>query len=156
SNVLGSDGRLYDIGNAPADLQFLGVGQGFIRKNEHWGVTQAWMNPFGKGAVSTRFEQGYTVGRDAGKLILSTPTSIFEGTIKAGVVTGNRQTDARPAGVTDGYKLTQDAAARAGILALGQYTANGLANGYATEVVFGKDEPSITGSLSPSDALPAD
>ena len=81
----------------------------------HWNVVEVYLSPFGKG--SSRWENGYTMGRDAGSLLLSTPTSVFEGTILANVIDGEQQLAKRPAGITDGYKLTQNTAPLAGALA---------------------------------------
>ncbi|WP_051334972.1 filamentous haemagglutinin family protein [Bradyrhizobium sp. Ai1a-2] len=155
TNFLGSDGRLYNINNARADMTFYGLGDGFIREHDRWKVTEVWTSPFGKGRESVRWEEGYTVGRDAGKLILSTPTAVFEGDIIADVINGERQTSARPSGVIDGYKLTQTTAPVAGTLALGQYTGTGLANAYTTDVKFDSVAP-VTAGLDASAALPAD
>src|SRR5678815_3011071 len=105
----------YSVGQARADMQFYGPGAGFIREHKLGGkvapnLTEVWTSPFGKARVTTRWEDGYTIGRDAGSLVLSTPTSVFEADIVADVVTGSRQTTARPDGVTDGYKLSQNVA----------------------------------------------
>lgn len=137
SNFLGKDGRITNINNARGDMLFYGLGQGFIRKSERWGITEIWTSIFGRGRVSRRWEDGYTVGRDAGALILSTPTSIFEADILADIVQGQRQINARPAGVTDGYKLTQTAAPLQGALAIGQYGALGLVGAYNSDVRIG-------------------
>ncbi len=156
TNFLGADGRLYNIGdNAPADMKYYGVGSGFIRDHEHWGVTEVWMNPFGLNRDSYRWEDGYTVGRDAGRLILSTPTSVFEGDILASVIQGERQINARPTGLTDGYKATQNTAALAGQLAVGRY---GVANGdglFNSDVKFG-NVASFTAALTADTALSGD
>ncbi len=153
SNFLGRDGRLYSINDARADMTFYGLGHGFIRSHARWGVTEVWMSPFGRGRESTRWEDGYTVGRDAGRLVLSTPTAIFEGKILADVVTGDRQINARPDGVTDGYKLAPNTAALNGQLLLGRYgvTTDGLFN---SNVKFG-DVASITAGLSAVSVLPS-
>ncbi|MCK9916037.1 filamentous hemagglutinin family protein [Microbacteriaceae bacterium K1510] len=86
---------------------------------------------------------------------MSTPTAIFEGDILADTVTGQAQTGARPFDVTDGYKLGQTTAPRAGTLALGLYTATGLTNAYSTDVKFA-DVAAITAGLNASGALPTD
>ncbi|MCK9917129.1 filamentous hemagglutinin family protein, partial [Microbacteriaceae bacterium K1510] len=112
-------------------------------------------SPLSKGGISLRWQDGYTVGRDAGRLNLSTPTAIFEGDILADTVTGQAQTSARPSDVTDGYKLSQTTAPRAGTLALGLYTATGLTNAYNIDVKFA-DVAAITAGLNASGALPAD
>ncbi|MDE1172717.1 MAG: filamentous hemagglutinin N-terminal domain-containing protein, partial [Parvibaculaceae bacterium] len=155
SNFLGSDGHLYNVGDAPADMLFYGVGQGFVRRHERWGITEVWMSPLGRGAASIAWQDGYTVGRDAGSLILSTPTSLFEGTIEADVVTGIEQTGARPSGVSDGYRLTQETAPLPGTLALGQYGGFGLIGAQPTDVRFG-DIAAVTDGLDLATPLPGD
>ncbi|MGY3529681.1 filamentous hemagglutinin family protein [Bradyrhizobium sp. USDA 4452] len=151
--LLGSDGRIYNADNAPANLTYVAVANGFIVNHAHWNVVEVYLSPFGKGR--SRWENGYTVGRDAGSLVLATPTSIFEGTILAGVIDGETQIAKRPAGVTDGYKLTQNTVPLAGTLALGQYNPYGLAGAYATDVTFGNFAP-VTGNLGLTSALPTD
>ncbi|TAI65967.1 hypothetical protein CWO89_10660 [Bradyrhizobium sp. Leo170] len=153
TNFLGADGRLYNINDARADMTFYGLGSGFIRKHERWNVTEVWTSPFGRGRESVRWEEGYTVGRDAGRLILSTPTAVFEGDILADVVTGERQQQARPEGITDGYKAAQNTIAQAGSLVLGRYDLTAGNNGpYAVDVRIG-DVADVTGNLTSDAAL---
>ncbi|WP_084806609.1 filamentous hemagglutinin N-terminal domain-containing protein [Bradyrhizobium sp. NAS80.1] len=154
SALLGSDGRTYSVDNAPGYLTYVAAVDGFVVNHERAGVVEIYTHRLG-GNKNARWEDGYTVGRDAGKLILSTPTSIFEGNIVADVVTGTRQTSARPSNVTDGYKLTQNIAPLAGTLALGQYDRYGLAGGYNTDVKFGS-VASITNGLTATGVLPSD
>ncbi|EIP99285.1 filamentous hemagglutinin family N-terminal domain protein [Opitutaceae bacterium TAV1] len=135
TRVLGSDGKLYDLSSAPADLTFFALGNAHVEKSAKWGVTKVWSNPLTNQAHVTREEEGYTVGRDAGTLILTTPTAVFDGTILAGVVNGSRQIHARPGGVTDGYKLGQTQAALAGRLTLSGYQTSLINNVITTIVV---------------------
>ncbi|HEX7921152.1 MAG TPA: filamentous hemagglutinin family protein [Bradyrhizobium sp.] len=151
--LLGNDGRIYSADDAPANLTYVAVANGFIVNHAHWNVVEVYLSPFGKG--STRWENGYTLGRDAGSLVLATPTSVFEGTILANVIDGENQIAKRPTGVTDGYKLTQNTVPLAGTLALGQYNRYGLAGAYNTDVAFGNIAP-VTGNLGLTSALPAD
>ncbi|MDH2383623.1 filamentous haemagglutinin family protein [Bradyrhizobium sp. CER78] len=151
--LLGNDGRIYSADNAPSYLTYVAVANGFIVNHAHWGVVEVYLSPFGKG--SSRWENGYTMGRDAGSLVLSTPTSVFEGTILANVIDGEEQIAKRPAGVSDGYKLTQNTVPLAGTLALGQYTRYGLAGAYNTDVTFGNVAP-VSGNLGLTSALPSD
>ncbi|WP_342726192.1 filamentous hemagglutinin family protein [Bradyrhizobium sp. B097] len=150
--LLGNDGRIYNADDAPANLTYVAVANGFIVNHAHWNVIEVYLSPFGRG--SSRWENGYTVGRDAGSLVLATPTSVFEGTILANVIDGENQIAKRPTGVTDGYKLTQNTVPLAGTLALGQYNGYGLANAYNTDVSFGNVAP-VTGGLDLTSALPA-
>src|SRR5262249_12695112 len=84
SNFLGADGRVYNINNAPSDLLLEGLAGGFARKHYINGqvdedLTEYWISPFNRGALSRTWEDAYTVGRDAGSLNLSSPTSVFQG-----------------------------------------------------------------------------
>jgi hypothetical protein len=115
SYLIGSDGRIYNVNNAPADLTYSVLG-GFTVGHAHWGVTQIYWPSLLPRQI---YEPGYTVGRDAGSLILSTPTSIFEGTVQAAVIEGDEQTVARPTGITDPYLLTQTTVPLGGSIDLG-------------------------------------
>ncbi|WP_312690748.1 hypothetical protein, partial [Brevundimonas nasdae] len=101
TRVLGADGKMYDVGNAPAGMSFISIGDSFSRNHDRWGeqYVEVYANPLFSRANTLRWEEGYSVGRDAGKLILSTPTAVMEAAILAGVVNGARQTQARPDGV---------------------------------------------------------
>ncbi|MBR1218972.1 filamentous hemagglutinin family protein [Bradyrhizobium sp. U87765 SZCCT0131] len=156
SYVLGSDGRVYNVNTAPSNLTYSAVVTGFVVQHKQGGkldpaLTEIYASPLGIGR--SIWQDGYTVGRDAGQLILSAPTAVFEGTILADVIRSQRQIGARPAGVTDGYKLTQTTAPLAGTLALGQYNGFGLVGAYNTDVKFGAVAP-ITSGLNTSDVLP--
>ncbi|HXH46584.1 MAG TPA: filamentous hemagglutinin family protein [Bradyrhizobium sp.] len=110
------------------------------------GITEVYDNALG-GFKNARWEDGYTVGRDAGRLVLSTPTSIFEGNIVADVVNGQRQTGARVAGVVDGYKLTQNTVALPGTLALQGY---GFINNTPTAVAL-STQVTFSNAAAPAD-----
>ncbi|WP_160168976.1 filamentous hemagglutinin N-terminal domain-containing protein [Bradyrhizobium sp. Ai1a-2] len=153
TNFLGGDGRLYSIDNARGDMTFYGVGQGFSRDHERWGVTEVWSSPFGRGRENVRWEDGYTIGRDAGRLNLSTPAAIFEGEIVNDVVQGSRQNSARPDGVTDGYKVGQNVVAQNGTLSVGHYTHFGLVDAYSSDVRIGAIDQ-VAAALDADKALP--
>ena len=159
SKLIGSDGRIYSFDNAPADMKFIGSAGGFVRTHNIQGqlanaLTEVWSTIFDRSS-SWRYEAGYTVGRDAGRINLSTPTAMFEAEILAGVITGERQNSARAAAVADGYKQVQNAAPQAGTLALGQYTGLGRLDLFDTDIRIGRF---AAGSVlaSPSDTIPSD
>ncbi|MGO4714356.1 filamentous hemagglutinin family protein [Bradyrhizobium sp. 2TAF24] len=138
--VLGSDGRVYTMASAPANLTYTAVMNGFVVQHKQGGkvdpkLTEIYASPLGFGG--SVWQDGYTVGRDAGKLILSAPTAVFEGDIVAGVINGLRQTDATAVSVTDGYKKTQTSVASAATLAVGRYDATGRIGGYASDIRVG-------------------
>ncbi|MGK5036237.1 filamentous haemagglutinin family protein [Janthinobacterium sp. LB3P118] len=116
----GADGKLYDAGSAPADLAYLGVYKGYEEEHARWGkeASAFYANPLI--AAQQRLENGYTVGRDAGKLVIATGSAVLEGGIAGDVFQGERQTQA-PQALLDGYQQSQLAAAQRGQLIVGQY-----------------------------------
>ncbi len=153
--LTGSDGKLYNVATAPAGLTYTGVYGGVTVEQPRWNVTQVFQNPLI--APSQIWQAGYTVGRDAGKLVLSTPTAIFEGTIDAGVVAGRNQTQPRPAGVTDGYTLAQTVVPLGGTLQYGNFATTGTLNGtYPTDLRLTDAAPAIAATLGVDTPLPAD
>ncbi|MNU56154.1 Heme/hemopexin-binding protein precursor [compost metagenome] len=136
TRMLGSDGKLYDLGKAPVGVKMLAVGNAFVVNHDRWGEAfqEVYAQPLFSSARSVRWEAGYTVGRDAGVLSLSAPTVLFDGQIVADVVVGERQTGERPTvppvikdGMTsgafperlDGYDLPQNVTPLAGGLYIG-------------------------------------
>ena len=116
----GADGKLHEAGSAPADLAYLGVYKGYEEEHARWGkdASAFYANPLI--AAQQRLENGYTVGRDAGKLIIATGSAVLEGGILGDVFQGERQTQA-PQALLDGYQQSQLAAAQRGQLIVGQY-----------------------------------
>jgi len=164
TNLIGRDGRRYSVDNAPADLDFVSFAGGFRRSHNIQGrederLTEIWTTVFDRGRTSLRWEDGYSVGRDAGRLNLSAPTVIFEADILADVIQGKAQTKRRTEGVTDGYKVTQTSVAQGGTVALGNYTPTLGAHGrnavFDTDVVIG-DVAAITGGFGAETAIADD
>ncbi|WP_370679428.1 filamentous haemagglutinin family protein [Comamonas sp. GB3 AK4-5] len=114
----GSDGRLYELSSAPGDLVYEGLYQGYALSSERWGQTLSFYNPLI--GSSQRYEAGTTVGRDAGKLVVSTSNALLEGSVVSAVYQGDQQTEA-PQAELDGYSQSQSAVARAGQLIVGLY-----------------------------------
>nr|WP_049824679.1 filamentous haemagglutinin family protein [Rhodopseudomonas palustris] len=125
--VIGADGRIYSIGNAPADMPIISYGSGFTRDHARWGQKETWGAP-AHGAVRSFHQDAYSVGRDAGLLQILAATSDFKADIDAAVYTGERQTTSRPSTKTDGYKLTQTQPGLPGQLLVGTVDI-GLGNG---------------------------
>ncbi|RZL66192.1 MAG: filamentous hemagglutinin N-terminal domain-containing protein [Variovorax sp.] len=114
----GADGNLYNASTAPGDLLYTGVYKGFEDTSKRWGVTESFYNPLI--APARRLENGYTVGRDAGRLVVATRAATLEGEVGGDAFHGMRQTRARDAGL-DGYEQAQTAAAQRGQLVVGSY-----------------------------------
>jgi filamentous hemagglutinin family protein len=116
----GADGRLYEVNKAPGDQRYTGLYKGFEDEHERWGekATDYYYNPLI--GPQKRLENGYTVGRDAGLLVVGTKSAVFEGAIVGEAFQGVRQTQA-PNIDLDGYDQSQNAAARGGQLVVGSY-----------------------------------
>ncbi|OYU88227.1 MAG: filamentous hemagglutinin [Bradyrhizobiaceae bacterium PARB1] len=142
TNLIGRDGRRYSVDNAPADLDFVGFAGGFRRTHNIQGrederLTEIWTTVFDRGRNSLRWEDGYSVGRDAGRLLISAPTAVLEADIIADLIQGKRQIEARRSDILDGYKSGQNSVAQAGGLALGQYDGFGRTGAYMSDVRIG-------------------
>ncbi|VFR53265.1 Filamentous haemagglutinin family outer membrane protein associated with VreARI signalling system [plant metagenome] len=114
----GSDGRLYTADRAPGDLLYDGIYRGYEVTSARWGQTRRYYDAMM--APTSRKEAGYTVGRDAGAVIVSTKNAVLEGQLVGETYQGARQTGAPQAGV-DGYQQSHDAQARGGQLIVGSY-----------------------------------
>ncbi len=160
----GADGRLYEVSKAPGDLLYTGLYQGFEEQHARWGenTTRYFYNPLI--APRQRLESGYTTGRDAGRLVVSTNAAVLEGEIEAGVYQGPQQHQVR-ADLADGYRQSQQAVARSGQLTVGRYDP--VFDAQAGEiyynlgvmqdkVVFDNQTPDIANALALTDALPAE
>ncbi|WP_030131573.1 filamentous hemagglutinin family protein [Pseudomonas sp. QTF5] len=115
----GPNGRLYELSKAPGDILYTGIYKGYEDHSQRWGQTEYYYNPLI--APRERFEAGYTVGRDAGKLVVSTHNAVLEGQIVGEVYQGERQAQAANLNL-DGYQQSQNAVARRAQLLVGNYT----------------------------------
>ncbi len=104
----GNDGRLYELSRAPGDILYTGLYQGYEDHSQRWGQTAFYYNPLI--APRERFESGYSVGRDAGSLVIGTRNAVLEGQIVGDTFQGDRQVQ-RPQVGLDGYNQSQNAVA---------------------------------------------
>ncbi|MFW0758573.1 filamentous hemagglutinin family protein [Pseudomonas sp. H11T01] len=114
----GADGRLYEVSRAPGDLLYTGVYKGYESHSARWGQTDYFYNPLI--APRQRYEAGYSVGRDAGQLVVATNNAVLDGELVGKTFQGDRQTQAPQAGL-DGYQQTQSSAPRGAQLIVGTY-----------------------------------
>ncbi|MBB5048281.1 filamentous hemagglutinin family protein [Rhodopseudomonas rhenobacensis] len=92
TQLLGADGRIYNIGSAMPDQVYVGLAGGFTRDHAHWGIKETWTSILGRGSKSVRFEEGYTDGRNAGGIVIYNGAGlVMEGEIDGHVITGARQ-----------------------------------------------------------------
>ncbi|VFR38393.1 Filamentous haemagglutinin family outer membrane protein associated with VreARI signalling system [plant metagenome] len=161
----GSDGRLYTADRAPGDLLYDGIYRGYEVTSERWGQTRRYYDALM--APTSRKEAGYTVGRDAGALVISAKNAVLEGQLIGDTYQGARQTGAPQAGV-DGYQQSHTAQARGGQLVMGSYLPfYGLANkelryvlgasaNTVQEVLLHADVNRVSQSIDLTEALPED
>lgn len=93
----GEDGRLYEVSRAPGDLLYKGLYRGFEDTHARWGQSATRYFYSALLAPRQRYEDGYTAGRDAGRLVIGTRTAVMEGSIVGEAFQGERQTQARQA-----------------------------------------------------------
>ncbi|MDC7787031.1 filamentous hemagglutinin N-terminal domain-containing protein [Rhodoplanes sp. TEM] len=99
TQLTGIDGKRYDIGNAPADMIYVAVGDGRVVSHGRWSITETWTNSFRR-STSSVAEKGYVEGTTGGSLSVYAPTVVLDGTIDAHAVAGERQIVSPPAGGT--------------------------------------------------------
>jgi len=118
----GADGQLYELSRAPGDVAYTGLYRGFEDTHARWGAkaTEFFYNPLI--GPQQRLENGYTVGRDAGRLIIATSAAVLEGDVTADTYQGPQQTQKANTAL-DGYNQSQRAAAAGGQLILGSYAS---------------------------------
>lgn len=158
----GPDGRLYELSNAPGDILYSGFYKGYEDTSKRWGQTEYYYNPMI--AKQSRFESGYTVGRDAGKLVIGTTSAVLEGQVVSDVFQGARQTQA-PNINLDGYQQSQKAMAQRAQLIIGGYTPvynkttgtlRYALTGATNEVLIDSNTQKIADGLDLTTAFPAD
>lgn len=113
----GEDGRLYELSRAPGDLLYTGLYKGYQAHSARWDQTRTFYNPLI--APGQRFEQGYTVGRDAGSLVVATHSAVLDGQLVGQTWQDERQVQA-PVRGRDGYSQVHSARAQGAQLVIGQ------------------------------------
>ena len=158
----GPDGRLYELSNAPGDILYSGFYKGYEDTSKRWGQTDFYYNPMI--AKQRRYENGYTVGRDAGKLVVGTTSAVLEGQVVSDVFQGDRQTQA-PNINLDGYQQSQKAMAQRAQLIIGGYTPiynkttgtlRYALTGSTEQVLIDSNTQKIADGLDLTTVLPAD
>lgn len=158
----GPDGRLYEVSRAPGDILYSGFYKGFEDTSKRWGQTEYYYNPMI--ATQRRYESGYTVGRDAGKLVVGTASAVLEGQLISDVFQGERQTQAANINL-DGYQQSQKAQAQRAQLIIGQYlpiynkttgTLRYALGATTDQVLIDSNTQKVAEGLDLATALPAD
>ncbi|SFW10905.1 filamentous haemagglutinin family protein [Nitrosovibrio sp. Nv17] len=138
TTLLASDGRLYDIADAPIDVRYVGFADGYTFTSGKWGTTTAVATP-------RPVLQGYTEGKSAGTLSVSTPWAALQGTLNGHASPGPLQRSAAEL-------------PRGGTLVIGE--ASQEINGGETpdyrarNIVLGQGVPALPAGFGADDTVP--
>lgn len=110
TQLLGADGKVYDIANAPQALAYTAQLDRFDRVDGKFGQTTTYLNPLGAAA---RVIDGYSEGKAGGSLaVRSADGVVLDGTLKGGVTVGALQAQRAPAAASfllgSGLNLTNN------------------------------------------------
>ncbi len=91
-NLLGANGRVYNIANADPNMDYVGFAGDFSVVHSRWGITESYNNPLLAGVG--RWDPGYVVGSDAGTLSVTAGNAlVLDGQISAQAFTGRNQAE---------------------------------------------------------------
>jgi filamentous hemagglutinin family protein len=89
-NLLGANGRIYNIGSADPDMDYVGFAGNFGVDHARWGITENYNNPLLSGVG--RWDPGFIVGSDAGSLNVTAGNAlVLDGQITAQAFIGRDQ-----------------------------------------------------------------
>ncbi|WCM28024.1 filamentous hemagglutinin family protein [Sphingomonas sp. QA11] len=88
SKLVTNDGRVVDISQANPNDVYVGVAEGFSSVQPRFGVLNTFVNP---ATETSRYEQSYDEGRDAGALTINAAAVSVDGTVYGNAFAGARQ-----------------------------------------------------------------
>ncbi|PTR30710.1 filamentous hemagglutinin family protein [Luteibacter sp. OK325] len=109
-NLLGADGRIYNIASADPNVDYVGFAGQYTSTHARWGVNETYNSPIMGG--SRRYEEGFVKGADAGTLIVHAKTGLaLDGDISAQATPGTQQTvdGTQPDGGTFAFDMSASA-----------------------------------------------
>jgi filamentous hemagglutinin len=83
--LLGADGHLYTVNNAPADLTYVSIGDYYGVNHPRWGIKESYANPM---LPYQTYEGAYVEGKPAGSLSIVAPHAELDASVNASVVSG--------------------------------------------------------------------
>ncbi|MGN6091794.1 MAG: two-partner secretion domain-containing protein, partial [Luteibacter jiangsuensis] len=90
-NLLGADGRIYNIASADPDVAYVGFAGQYTSAHARWGVSETYNSPVMGG--SRRYQEGFVKGADAGTMTVHANRGLaLDGEISAEATPGTRQT----------------------------------------------------------------
>ncbi|NID14909.1 filamentous haemagglutinin family protein [Luteibacter yeojuensis] len=90
-NLLGADGRIYNIASADPDVAYVGFAGQYTNSHARWGVSETYNSPVMGG--TRRYQEGFVKGADAGKLTVHANIALaLDGEMSAQATPGTQQT----------------------------------------------------------------
>jgi len=90
-NLLGADGRIYNIASADPNVDYVGFAGQYTSTHARWGVSETYNSPVMGG--SRRYEEGFVKGADAGTLTVHAGKGLaLDGEVSAQATAGTQQT----------------------------------------------------------------
>ncbi len=90
-NLLGADGRIYNITSADPDVDYVGFAGQYTSEHARWGVAETYNSPVMGGA--RRYQEGFVKGADAGTMTVHASTAlVLDGEVSAQATPGTQQT----------------------------------------------------------------
>ena len=104
-NLLGANGRIYDIAAADPDMTYVGFAGQYTQEHVRWGISQTYNN--GMLAGSRRWDPGFIAGGDAGTLdVQAGHALVLDGDISAQSFAGRNQVEQGKQPVGGTFKFT--------------------------------------------------
>lgn len=89
-NLLGADGRIYNIASADPNVDYVGFAGQYTSNHARWGVSETYGSPIMGG--TRRWDDGFITGSDAGTFTVNAATAAsLDGDISAEAFAGDRQ-----------------------------------------------------------------
>ncbi|WP_003610597.1 filamentous haemagglutinin family protein [Methylosinus trichosporium] len=104
TRLVGSNGRIYDIGNADPSIAYVGVAGQFKVDHPRWNVSEIYTS----GLNALQSEPAYFSGSNAGSIFVAAGVPLLAGTVIADTVAGPRQraSDSLPQNASLGITFT--------------------------------------------------
>ena len=157
TKLLASNGKVYDIMSAPANLTYVGFADRFTLTSKKWGTGQSWL---GLQTANRAFMPGYLEGRNAGALDIFATQTALDGTVVAQTTVGvnqrTPQSSVNPSELANPLDLGAQQYREAplgGLLALGDAADLRAQNVALTHTVAALD-PALTDSAIVANGLP--
>jgi len=107
-NLLGADGRIYNITSADPNVDYVGFAGQYTSAHARWGVSETYNSPIMGG--SRRYQEGFVKGADAGTMTVHASRGLaLDGEISAQATPGTQQASdgSQPEGGTFAFDMMQ-------------------------------------------------